>query len=190
MLAALAALSLATPAMAQRTYDAYPLGGRPAEAEAPAQRQAPPEAQASVTAQSSYRDGPTQSQITFALQAQREAVRMCRRGNMNDELNRALISGGEQVIGSLISRAVNGRGYGYYGGGRNYGYSQSGQDCDELGRQVYQDALRAQPDSYCDSSMVATYTRGGQPATEERMVRRCQARTPDATWDQGFRPRN
>lgn len=160
-------------------------GASPAPAN---QSQATP--QPAPATRSTYRDGPTQSQIAYAMAAREQAVRMCRRGNMNDQLSRMATNTGQQLLGSIITRVVNGRGYGgYYNHSYNNYNTPSSQNCDQLGQEVYRDALTAQPDSYCDSSMEATYTRGGQPVTEERMVRRCQARRADTTWDTSFQPR-
>ncbi len=177
---------LATPAMAQRWqgFDESATAGSQAQRRDARTTDAP-------AAPGSYREGYTREQLTFAMAAQREAVRMCRSGNLNAGINRMLTDVGTEAVGEVIAQVVNGRGSHFYRGSyRSYGRDDSSQDCNALGQQVYQDALRAQPDSYCDSSMIATYTRGGQPVTEERMTRRCQSRRADASWDTPFQPRN
>jgi hypothetical protein len=139
---------------------------------------------------SSYVEGRTHGQVEYALDMQQRAVKMCRKGNFNDSLKRAGTEAGSQVLVSLVNKVLNNRSI-YIGSG---GYSNSGyestQDCDSIGRQVYQDALMALPDSYCDESMTATYGRGGQAIGGEHMVRRCQSRVADSSWSRDFQPQN
>lgn len=139
--------------------------------------------------QSTYRDGPTQSQVAFALQMQREAVKMCRQGNLNDDNVRM----GSDILGSIIVRAVEGRGS-RYSGGRRYSRYDNGQNCDELGQRVYQDALQAQPDSYCkwssDEEFFEGGADGGVPTRRPRARRVCQQLEVNVNWNASFQPRS
>lgn len=177
-----------TPAMAQQYR--FPSKSQRAEMAA-AQASGEAVSHQGTSTASSFREptGYTREQLLFAVDMQREAVRMCRKGNFSTELNRSLAQAGTNIATVLVEKALNRRSYGI--GRSNYGNSRdSSQDCNDLGERVYQDALRVEVSSYCDESMTNEYRRGGQAVAEERMVRRCQARKADSSWSASFQPKN
>ena len=189
-------LAVTTPAMAQQ----YNFPSKSQRAEMAAAQAAGSAAQATVSRDqyqstataSSFREptGHTREQLLFAVDMQREAVRMCRKGNTSAELSRSLAEAGGNIATILVEKALKRNSFGFGRGYRGRDNGDSSQDCDDLGRQVYADALEVVPESYCDESMTSEYRRGGQAVAEERMVRRCQARKADSSWSARFQPKD
>lgn len=151
--------------------------------------------EAAAPATSGFREptSATPEQVLLATSFSQAAFRQCMEEVRRDENRRAWNETGQQVGIILADRLTRGNSYGgYYGGNYRYnnGGNQSLQSCEQVRDRTYADMLHATPASYCDESMEGEYRRGGQPVTEERMRRRCQARTTNTSWNTGFQPQN